>query len=304
MPTDVKTFRHDFARSILASPEALRGVLLCLLVAASSGCGGLGFLPGGGDGHDGARVDGAKSEATGDAISTTRAKMRLAPTEPYWPFHLGELQVASDSTAAAVGSLNASLALDPSYAPAVSLLSKIYYDEKLHSEAIGLLETFLSRNPTAPDKLRAALALHYETVGEIEKANAVLAGCAGDARDAHGARVMVSLRGESPQTVLEIAKRALDADDRSAANHNNYGIALLYTGRPVEAREAFRAALELNQKLPGALYNMAIVETFYFFDEAAGREWFARYKRFASEDPDNLAARFDADVSRTGTAPN
>jgi hypothetical protein len=45
------------------------------------------------------------------------------------------------------------------------------------------------------------------------------------------------------------------------------------------------------------------VEGFYFFDDAAGREWFARYKKVASDDPDDLAARFGAKVSSSGNAP-
>jgi len=300
MPTLMKDVRRDFACPLLASREA-RALLIVLLVVTSSGCSSLGFLPGVGGGSKSTHVDQLSPQEAVDEVSATRAKMTLAPKEPYWPFHLGELYVAADSTALAVRSLQQSLALDASYAPAASLLSKIYYDAAMHAEGIDLLEGFLSHNPTAPDALRAALALHYEAIGEIEKANAALAGCANNARDAQNARVMVALRGTDAQAALANAKRALDADDKSAANHNNYGIALLYAGRPLEAREAFRAALDLNKKLPGALYNMAIVETFYFFDDAAGREWFSRYKQFASEDPDNLTARFQADVSRTGS---
>jgi hypothetical protein len=45
------------------------------------------------------------------------------------------------------------------------------------------------------------------------------------------------------------------------------------------------------------MYNMAIVEAFYFFDKDAGREWFARYKQLASDDPDDLTSVFGADVS-------
>jgi tetratricopeptide (TPR) repeat protein len=131
----------------------------------------------------------------------------------------------------------------------------------------------------------------------------VLSQCASDSRDARAARTLVALSGDDVGAVLAAAQQALDGD-KSAANYNNYGIALLYAGRPIEARNAFRSALELNKQLAGALYNMAIVETFYFFDEAAGREWFARYRRYASEDPDNLTARFEADVSKTDKVPN
>jgi len=73
---------------------------------------------------------------------------------------------------------------------------------------------------------------------------------------------------------------------------------MLYAGRPVEARSAFLTALKLDERLPGALYNMAIVEAFYFFDEEEGRKWFARYKQYASEDPDDLEAVFGTDLTK------
>ena len=43
---------------------------------------------------------------------------------------------------------------------------------------------------------------------------------------------------------------------------------------------------------------MAIVEAFYFFNEEAGRKWFARYKQFASDDPDDLTSVLGTDVSK------
>jgi hypothetical protein len=71
----------------------------------------------------------------------------------------------------------------------------------------------------------------------------------------------------------------------------------------VEAREHFKNALSIDDEMPGALYNMAIVEAFYFFDEAAGREWFARYKKVATDDPDDLVARLGPKVTSSGNAP-
>ena len=95
----------------------------------------------------------------------------------------------------------------------------------------------------------------------------------------------------------ETARRTLEANPRSAANHNNYGICLLYAGDPRGAREAFRKALEIDPELPGALYNMAIVEATYFFDEASGRAYFARYRQLASDDPDDLATLLGEEVT-------
>jgi Tfp pilus assembly protein PilF len=267
-------------------------VLAILFASVTPGCGWLGL--------SGGNERGAQTpEPTRDAFADARAQMQAHPREPYWPCLLGELQLASDSSAAAIASLQRSLAIDPDYAPAVSLLGRIYYDARMHAQAIGLLEGCLARNAGAPDELRASLALHYEAMGETANADAALAACPANARAAHGARTLAALRTGDAPALMEAARRALETDHRSAVNHNNYGIALLVAGKPEEARDAFRAALDIDDRLPGALYNMAIVETFYFFDDGAGREWYARYLRLSTDDPDNLRAHFEADVSTT-----
>jgi hypothetical protein len=69
----------------------------------------------------------------------------LSPEEPYWLFHAGELLVAEDDPAMAETSLLASLERDSSYAPALSLLSKLYFDTGRHAEALALLEPLRAR---------------------------------------------------------------------------------------------------------------------------------------------------------------
>ena len=202
-----------------------------------------------------------------------------------------------DSSEAAASHLRSALALNPSYAPAVSLLSKLYYEARRHEEGIALLSAFLADHTDAPDAVRAALALHLEATGDIEGAQSVLSACADGTSEVRTARTFVSLRGDDPASALDTARQALEANRESAANYNNYGIALLYAGRPVEAQQAFLSALDLNDALPGALYNLAIVETYYFFDEDAGRQWFARYRQHATADPDDLASRLGTDLS-------
>lgn len=247
--------------------------------------------------------DDVRPEDAALVLGSVAEQMRLDPTEPYWPFHMGELYAALDSTARAEVFLQGSLELDGGYAPAAALLSKIYYDAQQYEDGIALLDGFIAGNAGAPDALRAALALHLEALGDVDAANAVLDGCSGNSKEARAARTFVTLRGSELESVLETAQRALDDDPRSAANHNNYGIALLFAGRPTDARKAFLSALKLNEALPGALYNMAIVETFYFFDEEAGRQWFARYKQYASDDPDDLASVLGAEVSELKSKP-
>ena len=273
---------------------ALAGMWL----AATAGCGS---LPGMGTPGDDARS--MKPEQAVDQLTSTRAQLALAPNEPYWAFRMGELYAAADSSALAMQYLQKSLAADGSYQPAAALLSKLYYDAGMFAQGVDLLDGFVARNPQASDEIKAALALQLDAAGDAARADLVLAQCGAESEAAQSARAYVTLRGQDPKSALAGAKQALDADDSSAANHNNYGIALLHAGRPVEAREHFKNALSIDKKLPGALYNMAIVEAFYFFDEAAGREWFAKYKQVASDDPDDLAARFGAKVTASGNAP-
>jgi Flp pilus assembly protein TadD len=161
-----------------------------------------------------------------------------------------------------------------------------------------MLEGYIAAHADAPDELRAALALHLDAVDDTERAAAMIATCTGASGDVYAARTYVTLRGNTPAQALSVAKAAVDANGRSAVNHNNYGVALLHAGRPVEARAAFAKALEIDSALPGALYNMSIVEVFYFFDEEAGRRWFDRYTQVALEDPDDLATVFKVDMTR------
>ena len=111
------------------------------------------------------------------------------------------------------------------------------------------------------------------------------------------------LHGEQYREAPRWAERALEADE-SAQNCNNYGIALLQEGRPKEARDVLLRALELEPDLPGALYNLAIVERFYFFDDEAALGWYRRYATHSSHDPDKLAEIFgqspSAPLSVTG----
>ena len=303
---------NDFAWLGFASPgrgkrttapsRTWRKAALCLfaifILTTANGCSYVGKLwPFGGQTVN--RIDeiAENPEQIAAALEATRVRMQLAPEEPYWPFHMGELYGATDSTAQATSHLKVALDINPTYAPAAALLSKLYYQSGTHEEAVTLLDGFVTGDADTPDALRAALALHLEALGELDRAQAVLDDCADNSKEARAARTFVSLRGNDLEPVLNTAKQALEDDPRSAVNHNNYGIALLHAGRPVEARKAFEDALALNKALPGALYNMAIVEAFYFFNEEAGRQWFARYKQHASDDPDDLTSAFGTDLS-------
>ncbi|MDH4037247.1 MAG: tetratricopeptide repeat protein [Candidatus Krumholzibacteria bacterium] len=261
------------------------------LMGAVGGCSMLGM----GGGHKPAEK--MSGDARRDMLAEAGARAAQYPEEPYWPCRMGEVYAAMDSTDAAVAALRTALARDADYAPAISLLSRIQYASGEHAEAIAMLDGYIAAHPGAPDELRAALALHLDAVDEVERAEAAIAACTGNSGDVYAARTYLSLRGNAPASALTIAKAALDADG-SAVNYNNYGVALLHAGRPIEARDAFRRALDRNASLAGALYNMSLIEVFYFFDESAGRQWFDRYTQVALEDPDDLASVFKVDMTR------
>jgi tetratricopeptide (TPR) repeat protein len=301
----------DFARSVrparivsLAGRRAALGLLCCYMIVTVGGCSTPGWIKiplGGGEPRQ-ERAENLNPKQISDALLFAGEKMRLHPDEPYWPFRLAELYTAADSTTRAMAFLDYTLDLDSGHAPAATLLSKHHYELQDYDAGIDLLEDFVSRNNDAPDAVRAALALHLEAVGDVAAAHAVLKQCRSSSQEVRAAQTFVSLRDDDTEAAIVAAKRALDSNSRSGANHNNYGIALLLAGRPGDARESFLDALELDNELPGALYNMAIVETFYFFDEAKGRTWFIRYKQYASADPDDLASVFGADLTENFNA--
>lgn len=165
------------------------------------------------------------------------------------------------------------------------------YEGGRHVEAIALLSPWLAARADgdpAAATVRAALAIHHEALGQPAEAAAALADCDIDAPAVARARTWLHLRGDGFDQALVDAQRAVEAAPASAADRNNHGIALLYAGRPAEAREAFLAAHELDPALPGALYNLAIVESVYYFDDRAARRWLDAYRRLSDEDPDGV----------------
>lgn len=295
----MRSMTNQFADCCLAH-RAMRapgiGVAsLILLIGALGGCGGAGSN-GGAESDPEANRE-RSMESWQAELATTRTQMAAMPQEAYWPYRLAEIQVAMDSTAVALLSLKGALALDPDYTSALLLLSKLQYESARYEEAVILLEDALSRDPQDADALRMALAIHLEALGEMDRAQAHLDLCAQDPTTRRGVETFLSLRGDSYLESLSIAEEALQADPQSASNHNNYGIALLYDGQPEAAHASFMRALEVDPELAGALYNLAIVETYYFYDLEKGRAWFERYALLESEDPDELGAVFGVDLA-------
>jgi tetratricopeptide (TPR) repeat protein len=225
-----------------------------------------------------------------------RRLSRENAAEPFWPYRLAEVFVAQGQPDSAEAHLRDSLTRDPAYEPALALHSKLLYEAGRHDEAVQLLEAARERKSgTLPVELCAALALNYQALGKKDEAESVVQSVEDQSVDwkRNGpALVYLRLKGERFLDSPAIAKKSLEADPSNAVNLNNYGIAQLYSGDPEGAKESFLKAHELNPRLPGALYNLAIVEHFYFFELKTAREWYRQYRALSPEDPDGLDSVF------------
>jgi tetratricopeptide (TPR) repeat protein len=235
----------------------------------------------------------APSAPSRGKLEEAREQASLAPREPFWPYRVAELYLAADSTAKAEAALGASLARDPSYAPAQALLSKLDYQAGRHEQAIVRLEAERARSGDMAPSLLAGLALHYEALGRSEQAGRAIAGLARSPRDEErSAVVYMTLRTAQPDSATELAAAAVRETPRSAVSQNNYGVTRLRAGDVEAARRAFLEAIELDAALPGPYYNLAILEKYYVFDETAATRWFRLYWERSHDDPDGLAEVF------------
>jgi tetratricopeptide (TPR) repeat protein len=222
-----------------------------------------------------------------------REQAALAPAEPYWLYRQAEIYAKSDSGPQAERALEASLARDPAYAPALAMLSRIYFESGRYDRALALLEP-VRREPArfAPESrpaLLAGLALNYDAIGRADLATEVTRGLTpAELERAGSALVYLALRGESADSAGALAATAVREDGGSAVNQNNFGIAKLRTGDPTAAKRAFLAAIDREPALAGPYYNLAIVEKFFFFDDAEASKWFRAYRSRAQDDPDSL----------------
>jgi tetratricopeptide (TPR) repeat protein len=288
--------RHPGSGS--AARGVVRASMLCLLVGAGpmlAGCGAhMAWFR-----HDG------RGPAAPHAAPQHRAKPAVGaavPEEPRGPaarFRRAEGYVAADSMAMAESELRAVLASDPDDAPALALLSRLYFEAGRHREAIALLDPVRSR-PEAFDEaarrtLLAGLSLHEDALGRTDRAREALAAAGGGGFGSVG--VYLALRGEAPDSASEPAKDALRHDGRSAVNLNNFGITRLRAGDLDSARRAFAGAIERDPGLPGPYYNLAIMEKFYRFDDTAATRWFGEYWKRSHADPDSLRGGFGAGLA-------
>jgi tetratricopeptide (TPR) repeat protein len=244
-------------------------------------------------------VGGTKQADTGEPgdIQEARQRVMAFPDDPYWRYRLSQFYVVADSLPAAEVALQSALARDATYAPALALLSKLYFESGRHAEAVRLLEPVRSRPDAFPSDTRQALltglALHLDALGRPDLAGAAIPRAAdADLKRTGPAMVYVSLRGDHPDSAADLARATLHEDSRSAVNLNNYGITRLRAADPKGAREAFMKAIERDPGLPGPYYNLAILEKYYLLDDDAASRWFRDYWKRSHQDPDSLVGVF------------
>ena len=230
-----------------------------------------------------------------DPLGEAHERMVEEPGEPWWPTRAAQLEAAAGHTAAAENSLRTALTRDSAYAPALTQLSRMLYQQGRHDEAVRLLEPVrdhrTSLNATDRAAVLAGLALHEAALGHDDEARATLdmLGHA-DRDDAAGVAAYLAVRGGSADSAVKLTQAAVKAAPESAANHNNLGIALLRSADPDGAAREFERAIALDPALPGPWYNMAILERWYRLDHAAAAQRFQQYWTRSHADPDSLYA--------------
>lgn len=237
----------------------------------------------------------SEAAAPADPLGEARRLAQQDPNEPFWPYRVAQLQSAAGFTPQAEDALRTAIARDSSYAPALSTLSRLLYEQGRHEEAVRLLAPVRAQRMPMPPADRAAvlsgLALHEAALGRDDEARATLGELARDERDdAIAAQAWLAVRGTDNTSALRLTEQAVKADGTSAANHNNRGIALLRAADPDGAAREFERAIELDPARPGPWYNLAILERWYRLDPVAAAKRFQQYWTRSHADPDSLYA--------------
>lgn len=250
-------------------------------------------------------IDTAATATPATSDSTTGPGAEVAP-DPYAPYARALERLAA-SRASARAELENALAIDSLYAPALSLLSKLDFEDRRYEEAVRRLEaaraTAGRRGEPLPRALLEGLALHYDALDQPDLAAEILTGHPEASAETPSTAVYLRLRSDRPEAADDLALAALKGDEKSAVNQNNFGITRLRVGDVEAAEAAFRMALELDPSLPGPYYNLAILEKYYRMDDAAAARWMASYRERSTADPDGLFEEFgllDAGAGSTG----
>ncbi|MBK8229686.1 MAG: hypothetical protein IPK72_03680 [Candidatus Eisenbacteria bacterium] len=236
----------------------------------------------------------ADSSSIGSAATPVHSSSHAS--EQLWQTAVERLEVGDPEAADRL--LIEAWTADSTGASILSLRSRVWFRLGRHEEAIAALERHrlgwegAASSSEYPLELLAALALHHAAAGQVEVAEALLDSYY--APGPHWSKIgsvlaYVALRSAHPERRgPSAAERALQADGDAPEALNNQGIALLVRGDPETARIRLEQAHALDPDLPGPLYNLAIVEQFYFFREEKARAWFDLYLERSDLDPDGL----------------
>jgi len=270
------------------------------------GCGGGRVQPVSDPVADALRGGGLDPAIAAGALTEAKLRAETHPSEPYWPFRAAQVHAALGEIDDAEAALVVALTRDPDHEPSLALLSKLYYESGRHEEALAILEG--ARQAAAEQgrpfhpTLDAALALHYDMLGELGLAHETVEhlqdrGVSDD--EVGGILTFVTLRGETPTEGATMAEASLDRADDDPVHWNNAGVSRLQRGDVAGARDALERAASLDPTLAGPHYNLAILYKFFLLDDGAASESFARYRTLSTDDPDGLAEVFDADPAPT-----
>ncbi|HVH06783.1 MAG TPA: hypothetical protein VNE71_12370 [Myxococcota bacterium] len=239
-----------------------------------------------------------------DALSEAKLRATEQPGEPWWPYRVAELEAKSGRREASEAALRDALGREPGYGPALTSISKLLYVQGRHEEAVALLAPVRDGSIVMDEDDRAAaiagLALHEAALGRDDHARAALAALEKSGRGgALAVSAYLAVRGTDQRAALDLTEAAVRSAPRSAAAHNNRGIALLRAADPEQAEKEFETAIALDPTLPGPWYNLAILERFYRMDHAKAAQRFQQYWARSHDDPDSLYA----ELSRTKPTP-
>ena len=248
-----------------------------------------------------------KSEQTPlDPLAEAQLRSQEQPDQPWWPYQVATLEAKSGHTAEAEASLRAAIARDSSYAPALSALSRVLYEQGRHEEAIRLLAPVRDGRVTLSDgdraTLLAGLALHEAALGLEADARETASALPRDAAASVGGYLAV--RGTDRDAADKATASALVVAPESAALHNNRGIALLRAADADGAEKEFLRAIEMDPSRAAPYYNLAILERWYRLDSAAAAARFKQYWSLSHADPDSLYAELGhpGNVAEGGTS--
>jgi tetratricopeptide (TPR) repeat protein len=289
-------FPNLLASSCIAAMAAC--ALACALL---TGCAVAGLGRGGGHpATAGAMAEPSKGKrdkkargAALEPLEEARVRASEQPAEPWWPYRAAELSAAAGRPADAEASLREAIGRDSAYAPALAHLSRTLYEQGRHEEALRLLAPVRERRVSLPPEQRAALlsglALHEAALGRDSEARETLELLSRDERsDAVGVASYLAARVGAADSSAASARAVPRAADKSAAVHNNRGIALLRAGDPDQAQREFERAIELEPSRAAAYYNLAILERWYRLDTDAAVKRFQQYWSRSHADPDSL----------------